>query len=114
MFRMSLPCPLNYLCLQIDTGCKHDSHSSSKDADLNLYRVGNLVPVEAEVPSSLSQDAPQFRLRHEIRPHFRFPMEMHMVHYSAEFENFTEALASGKQTALAVLGFFFQVALEFK
>ncbi|CAG0900314.1 unnamed protein product [Darwinula stevensoni] len=42
----------------------------------------------------------------------RFPMEMHMVHYNTKFENSTEAIASGEPTAVAVLGFFFQVSGE--
>ncbi|CAG0900485.1 unnamed protein product [Darwinula stevensoni] len=41
----------------------------------------------------------------------KFPMEMHMVHYNAKFKNVTEATASGEQTAFAVLGFFFEVAV---
>ncbi|CAG0900313.1 unnamed protein product [Darwinula stevensoni] len=42
----------------------------------------------------------------------RFPMEMHMVHHNAKFLGLTEAIASGEPTALAVLGFFFEVSEE--
>ncbi|CAG0896414.1 unnamed protein product [Darwinula stevensoni] len=43
---------------------------------------------------------------------FRFPMEMHMVHFNSKFENFTEALASEEPTAVAVFGFFLEVSKD--
>ncbi|CAG0889490.1 unnamed protein product [Darwinula stevensoni] len=39
----------------------------------------------------------------------RYPMEMHMVHHNIKFRNFTEAVASGEEDAVAVLAFFFEV-----
>ena len=36
-------------------------------------------------------------------------MEMHMVHHKAKFRNLQEAIESKEPTAVAVLGFFFEV-----
>jgi len=41
---------------------------------------------------------------------YAFPMEAHLVHYSAEFNSFTEALNSNKYGAIAVVGVFFEPA----
>ena len=38
-----------------------------------------------------------------------FALEMHMVHFKAELEDISAAMAEGKQDSLAVLGFLFQV-----
>ena len=36
-------------------------------------------------------------------------MEMHLVHYKADFNNVTEAASENKDDSLAVLGIFFKV-----
>ena len=38
-----------------------------------------------------------------------FALEMHLVHFKAELEDISAAVAEGKQDSLAVLGFLFQV-----
>ena len=38
-----------------------------------------------------------------------FALEMHLVHYKAELEDISSAVAEGNQDSLAVLGFLFQV-----
>ena len=40
-----------------------------------------------------------------------FALEMHLVHFKAELEDISSAVAEGKQDSLAVLGFLFQVYL---
>jgi len=39
-----------------------------------------------------------------------FPMEMHLVHYNAKYDNISAAVASEAGDALAVLGFFFNIS----
>ena len=39
-------------------------------------------------------------------------MEMHLVHFKADFPNITEAVTSNGKDSLAVLGIFFQVSTK--
>jgi hypothetical protein len=43
---------------------------------------------------------------------FRYPLEMHLVHYNTRYKSIRDALQGHDHDALAVLGFLFHVSDE--